>query len=172
MHACTDTHKGGHYSWAHSYSESGWAPPLARIQTHPRTHTHSYKLKYRTHPLESMTSLLRSSVAVLARFPSHQHDPFPSYSTIFIKSSSCGPSTPPPVCPRASSQSVSEKCCCQLTFPITPLVSQSMDTLLTSGDRADREWHPKQSTRATSLPHAFIHTSSSQLAIHPVGAKY
>lgn len=66
--------------------------------------------------------------------------------------------TPPSLYLCASSQSVSEKCCCQLTFPITPPVAQTMDTLLTSGDRAERDQHLKLSTRARSLSLCFSHT--------------
>lgn len=162
MHACTDTHKGGHYSCAHSYSESGWAPPLARIQTYAHT-THAYTNTVHTpwnqwHPYWDQVWLFLHASLLINRI---------IFLPIPPSSSSLPPVAPRPpsrlfpsvpVCPCASSQSVSEKCCCQLTFPITPLVSQSMDTLLTSGDRADREWHLKQSTRATSLPHTFIQT--------------
>lgn len=54
-------------------------------------------------------------------------------------------------CLCASSQSVSKKCCCQLTFPITPRVAQTMDTLLTSGDRAERGQNLEWSARTISL---------------------
>lgn len=64
---------------------------------HTNTHAHNTcPHKYCTHTLESMTSLLGPSVAGLACLPSHQHDPFATHSTIFIKSSSCGLPLHPP----------------------------------------------------------------------------
>lgn len=113
--------------------------------------------------------LFKPSWIFLACQPaSTQRRPFPSCSDPldFLASNPplrfllfCSCPTPPPaalrhpthVCLRASSRSVSEKCCCQLTFPITPPVGQTMDTLLMSGDRAEREPHTKQRTRARSL---------------------
>lgn len=104
-----------------------------------------------THPYHSFILLISSFHPFLSVRPSLSPSPLfpPSLS----------------LCLRASSQSVSEKCCCQLTFPITPPVAKTMDTLLTSGDRAERERNLKWSTRAISLSHSLAFTSPCCLSV-------
>lgn len=106
-----------------------------------------------THTLTilSSSSFPPSILSSLSALPSLPHPCFPLLSLS--------------VCLRASSQSVSEKCCCQLTFPITPPVAKTMDTLLTSGDRAERERNLKCSTRAISLSHSLAFTSPCCLSV-------
>lgn len=75
------------------HTQLQWEGVGSPFGTHTHAHTHAHPHKS-SHALKSMTSLLGPSVAVLACFPSHQHDLFPLPSTIFTKSSSCGSSTP------------------------------------------------------------------------------
>lgn len=144
MHAC-----------AHKQAFHSCTVTVNNRRTVLTSDAHMHKLSFQCHPW----------LFLLLFQTAHQHHAHPYHSDIFLISSfhpflfvplpqsltPVSPLLPPSLCRHASSQSVSEKCCCQLTFPITPPVAQTMDTLLTSGDRAERERNLKWSTRAISL---------------------
>lgn len=168
MHACT--HKQAFLSCTVAVSNRRTVLTLMHIYRH-------------AHSFNSVSSIIGRQPWLFFFFfwlyqTSHQHHTHPYHSFILLISSfhpflsvrpslSPSPLFPPSfsLCLRASSQSVSEKCCCQLTFPITPPVAKTMDTLLTSGDRAERERNLKCSTRAISLSHSLAFTSPCCLSV-------
>lgn len=170
MHACT--HKQAFLSCTVAVSNRRTVLTLMHIYRH-------------AHSFNSVSSIIGRQpwlfffFLIVPNLPSASHTPLPFFHPPhfllpsfplcppFPLSLSPSPLFPPSfsLCLRASSQSVSEKCCCQLTFPITPPVAKTMDTLLTSGDRAERERNLKCSTRAISLSHSLAFTSPCCLSV-------